>query len=187
MDSPYELSVQESKPANPRLFPKKCIESFAKRIKKEEKDVKLTPKIHRKQIEKLVSRVENNSQNNTHIDLSSCVTQNSIKINENFINGLKLKNDINEFKASQDKKIQDFGNDFDELYERIPINEEEYYMTLKLNRIRSKTQDHRYQDHLTNYCDSITLIGHLANILPKLSDKPEYIWEKLIKPITEIS
>lgn len=108
-----------------------------------------------------------------------------IVINEEIINKLKLKNFVDEFKSDQLEKIDQLGIEI--LNEKMTmVDSKEFYYRKKIDRIKSRTTEARIDGHIAKYCDSINLIGHLARTLPKPTDPPQEIWDKLLKPINEL-
>lgn len=108
-----------------------------------------------------------------------------IVINNDKVNRLELKNFVNQFEKEQKDKLDNFGTEI--LPEKMTeFESEKFYYRKKIDRIKSMETEKRLDKHIAMYCDSINLIGHLAKTLPKPSDPPEIIWNRLLKPIKEI-
>ena len=116
------------------------------------------------------------------------------------VNKLDTVNSLNRIKKDQDQKIEhEYGNDLlrgsfrfhslltEEEKATKELSEEErnkeLYLRYKAGQIRSKRTDKHFVDHEINYCDSIMMIAELARCLPRPTEAPEVIWQKLMKPL----
>ena len=146
---------------------------------------------NKKQIEKLVQRVMDHSEQST--DDEKKTPLNDVKysnlVKPEVINRLDAVNTVTRIKREQAKKIEDFGSELD-LKTKISVEEyaarnQKLYFKMKSKQIQSKLTNEHFGEHEAFYCDSIMLIGHLAGNLPKLSDPHADVWTAFMKPLEQ--
>ncbi len=107
---------------------------------------------------------------------------NDCKIEPYLINKLKTKHLIKKINEDQLKKIDNFGSSL-----KLPesVVREAYYRS-KLDQIKYAMSKNEFEKNEIGFCDGILKIGELARDLPKLSDDPNQIWNKLMKPLNDL-
>ena len=136
-------------------------------------------KYHSAQIKKLVEKTLDWSTSQPS-DTNS--KYKDYKIEPYLINKLKAKHLIKQINADQLKKIDDLGSSL-----KLPesIHRQAYYRS-KLDQIKYAMSKNEFEKNETNFCDGILKVGELARDLPKLSDQPDLIWNKLLKPLNDL-
>ncbi len=143
---------------------------------------------NKKQVDKLIERIENySSETAAPVAVNKATT--GFKINSDVVNRLDAVNSVVRVKREQDKKIQNFGDDLNNTISENEANRrvQNIYFKMKLNQVNSKITNEHFSNHEVFYCDSLMLIGDLAANLPKLSDSREKIWNQLIAPLENLS
>jgi hypothetical protein len=168
------------------------------KIKLEQKNFKLIKKhgqynlksipTNKKQVDKLIERIENYSSE-TSAPVAVNKATKGFKINSDVVNRLDAVNSVVRVKREQEEKIQNFGDDLNNTISENEANRrvQNIYYKMKLNQVNSKITNEHFTNHEVFYCDSLMLIGDLAANLPKLSDSREKIWNQLIAPLENLN
>ena len=135
-------------------------------------------KCHSTQITRLVRRAINWQSDSQRSENKS----NDFKINPYLVNKLRAKHLIKKINKDQMKKIENYGQDV----RLTDEDKEQAYYRSKLERIKYVMSKREFEKNETNFCDGILKIGELARDLPKLSDNPDLIWNKLLKPLNDL-
>lgn len=175
------------------------ISYFTNKIKAEQKRLKAIKRYgqsqlnsylaNKKQVDKLIERVENFNPNiaDSQPLKKSTFDTNKKLIKSDIINRLDAVNSVARVKHEQEEKIQRFGDELNDSIseQKVDKRAQNIYYKMKINQMSSKLTNENFSKHEVFYCDSLMLIGNLAAYLPKHSDPREEIWEKLTAPLNQ--
>jgi hypothetical protein len=178
------------------------------KIISQKEDEKYSLEVRKNQIDKFISRIRKNDlvrniiqktedKEKEHRQAKREAKNSQFKINPELVNKIEALNTVNRVRNELFDKIEnEFGadilssaqnlniDDMNKLYERKnQARNKELYLRLKTSQIQSRLTEKHYTEHEIIYCDSLMLIADLARNLPKHSDPPELIWNKLLEPI----
>lgn len=190
--SDSETSATQTQEARERLIHLKktnYIQYVRVKMRMEQEKSQNKVSTHRKQIERLIDRIEHGPSTSRYYQEINDPVKTGIVVDSSLVNRLKSLNLVERVKREQDNHIElEFGEDLINEGGKLKSPEEieqrnrDLYLRLKSSQIRSKRVDVKLQDHEINYCDSLMLIAELARTLPRPSDPAELIWSNLMNP-----